>query len=558
MTESRPSAQSPMVVAGAFAAVLLLVLLVVYGPALRGGFVSDDIGYVVGNPWIHELSLANVRAILDPLGPAAAHTANWAPLHLLLHAVDWRLFGADPLGHHVVNVALHAVASALLVALFARYGAPLAAAAVAGAVFALHPANVEAVAWIFQLKSIVALALATTALLLEPRRPFAASVCFALALLAKIQAAFALPVAAVAVWCGAPAGAPAARPRAAALAGWAVLLGLAFLPELLAFERLGHADVGVAPLAGAERWRMTAAIVGRYLEMAATTRGLSAFQQPDVPVSWLDPHCLVGILGTLAMAARALVTLFRRRTEAVFWAWVAGGFLPISQLLPFLYPIADRYLYFVLPGLLGAALCAAHAPLARLARAPRSAPALAALAASFALLVFCGARSYARAAVWKSDLTLSRDSAAHFPNGLPALMLRAQSAAAQQDVAGTVAALHAAGTRGFDRFIDLEREPFWEPLRGDARFQAAVAEIAGVWIGHVAGRENPTVPELRMWGLAHAARGEWDDAIAKLERAQAIGGPGSEGVRADLAEVKAQRMRAVRAAGRGDDGASAR
>jgi hypothetical protein len=557
MTESRPSAQSLLVVASAFAAVLLVVLLVVYGPALRGGFVSDDIGYVVGNPWIHELSLANVRAILDPLGPAAAHTANWAPLHLLLHAVDWRLFGPDTFGHHVVNVALHAVASVLLAALFARYGAPLAAAAVAGAVFALHPANVEAVAWIFQLKSIVALALATAALLLEPRRPVAASVCFALALLAKIQAACALPVAAVAIWCGAPAGARAARTRVAALAGWAVLLGLAFLPELLAFQRLGNVEA-VAPLSGGERWRMTAAIVGRYLEMAVTTRGLSAFQQPDVPASWLDPHCVIGVLGTLAMAARALVTLARRRTEAVFWAWVAGGFLPISQLLPFLYPIADRYLYFVLPGLLGVALCAAHGPLARLARAPRSAPALAALGASLALLVFCGARSNARAAVWRSDLTLSRDSAAHYPNGLPALMLRAQAAAQQQDVAGAVAALHAAGARGFDRFIDLDREPLWEPLRGDARFRAVVAEIAGIWIGHVAGRENPTVPELRMWGLAHAARGEWDDAIAKLERAQAIGGPGSEGLRADIAEVKARRARAERAAARADDGAPAR
>jgi hypothetical protein len=552
MTESRPSAQSLLVVASAFG----VVLLATYGPALRGSFVSDDIGYVVGNPWIHELSLANVRAILDPVGPAAAHTANWAPLHLLLHAVGWRLFGPDTLGHHVVNVVWHAVASALLVALYARSGAPLAAAVVAGAVFALHPANVEAVAWIFQLKSIVALALATAALLLEPRRPFAAAVCFALALLAKIQAAFALPVAAVAVWCGVPAGARAPRARVAALAGWALLLALAFLPELLAFERLGHADAAVAPLAGAARWRMTAGIVGRYLEMAATTRGLSAFQQPDVPTSWLDPHCLLGVFGTLAMAARALVTLVRRRTEAVFWAWVAGGFLPISQLLPFLYPIADRYLYFVLPGLLGVALCAAHEPLARLARAPRRPPALVALGASLALLVFCGARSHARAAVWKSDLTLSRDSAAHFPNGLPALMMRAQAAAAQQDVAGAVAALHAAGARGYDRFIDLEREPLWEPLRGDARFRAAVAEMAGVWIGHVAGRENPTVPELRMWGLAHAARGEWDDAIAKLERAQSIGGPGSEGLRADLAEVKARRLREERAAARGDDGAA--
>jgi hypothetical protein len=552
MAEPEVSARSLLVVT----LLLGVLLFLVYGPALRGGFVSDDLGYVVGNPWVHELSLANVRAILDPTGPAAAHTANWAPLHLLLHAVDWQLFGPETLGHHAVNVALHAIASGLLVALFVRYGAPFVPAAIAGALFALHPANVEAVAWIFQLKSIVALALATAALLAEPRRPIAALALFALALLAKIQAAFALPVAAVAIFCGVPAAARPARARAVALLGWAVVLGLALLPEMLAFERLGHAEA-VAPLAGAERWRAAAAIVGRYLEMAVTTRGLSAFQQPDVPVSWLDPYCVLGVAGSLAMALRATVTLVRRRPEAVYWAWVAGGFLPISQLLPFLYPIADRYLYFVLPGLLGAALCAARAPLERLVRAPRSAPAAVALAASLALLVFFGTRSHARAAIWKSDATLAHDSALHYPNGLPALMLRAQTAAAQRDVDGTVAALRAASARGFDRFIDLEREPLWEPLRGDPRFRATVAEIAGVWISHVADRANPTAPELRMWGHAHAARGEWDEAIAKLERALAIGGPGTEGLRADLAEVRARRVREERAAQRASNGATA-
>jgi len=539
------SARNVGIVALAFGAIALFV----YGPALRGAFVSDDLGYVSGNPWVHELSAANVAAILDPTGPAAAHTANWAPLHLLLHAVNWQLFGPDTFGHHVVNVVLHALASALLVTLFVRYGAPFAAAVVAGALFALHPANVEAVAWIFQLKSIVALALATAALLAEPRRPLLGLALFALALLAKIQAAFALPVALVAIFVGAPEGARPARVRLAALAGWALALGLAFLPELLAFERLGHAEIG-APLEPAERLRFSIAILGRYFEMALTSRGVSAFQQPDVPASWLDPHFVVGLVGGVAIAARALYVLARRRTEAVFWAWFAGGLLPVSQLLPFLYPIADRYLYFVLPGLLGAALCAAHAPLERMSRALRSAAAIATAAACIAALGFFAVRSHARAGVWVSDAALARDSAAHYPNGLPALVQRAQAAALQRDVDGAVTALRAAGARGFDRFVDLERDPFWEPLRSDARFRAVVGEIAGIWIGHVADRADPTAPELRMWGMAHAARGEWDDAIAKLERAAAIGGPGTAGIKADVAEVRARRLRAEREAAR--------
>jgi hypothetical protein len=546
-------ARSIPIVALAYGAVLFWI----YAPALNGAFVSDDIGYVAGNPWIHELSLANLRAILDPTGPAAAHTANWAPLHLLLHAAAWQAFGADTFGHHVVNVALHAIASALLVALFVRYGAPLAAALVAGALFALHPANVEAVAWIFQLKSIVALALATAALLVEPRRPWIGLALFALALLAKIQAAFALPVALVAVWCAAPDGAREARTRLVALAGWAVALGLALLPGLLAFERLGHAEIG-APLAALDRVRASVAILGRYFEMALTSRGVAAFQQPDLPASWLDPYVLLGVAGGVAIATRALFMLAKRRPEAAFWAWVVGGLVPVSQLLPFLYPIADRYLYFVLPGLLGAALLALRTPLERLERAPRSAPAIAALVTAALVLGAFGARSHARAAIWKSDATLARDSAAKYPNGLPALLMRAQGAAVQRDVDGAVAALRAASARGFDRFVDLEKpDSIWSPLQGDPRFRAVVAEIAGVWIGHVADRENPTAPELRMWGMAHAARGEWDDAIAKLERALAIGGQGTAGLRADLAEVRARERRAARAAQRESDGTPA-
>ncbi|MCX5737036.1 MAG: hypothetical protein NTZ61_00780, partial [Proteobacteria bacterium] len=213
MQRLESSAQRP----GVYAALALgyaAIALAVLWPALHGDFVSDDIGYVVGNPWIHTLSIDNLRAILDPTGPAAAHTANYAPVHLLLHALGWQLFGANPFGHHVVNVLLHAVASTLLVALFARAGVPFVAAALGGALFLLHPANVEAVAWVFQLKTIVALALASGALLLEPRRPILATIVFTLALLTKIQAAFAIPVAGIAIGLGAPAGARSRGARA--------------------------------------------------------------------------------------------------------------------------------------------------------------------------------------------------------------------------------------------------------------------------------------------------------------------------------------------------------
>ena len=126
-------------------------------------------------------------------------------------------------------------------------------------------------------------------MLLEPRRPLAATALFALALLTKIQAAFAWPVLLLAIVCDAPEGSRPRGPRLATLGLWTAALVLALLPELLAFERLGHAEIATAPLAADERLRATASFVGRYLVMAMTSRGVSAFQQPDLPASWLDP-----------------------------------------------------------------------------------------------------------------------------------------------------------------------------------------------------------------------------------------------------------------------------
>ncbi|MDJ0864603.1 MAG: hypothetical protein QNK03_00750 [Myxococcota bacterium] len=533
----------------ALLAVFAGVALAVYAPALRGHFVSDDIGYVLSNPYVHALDADSLRAILDPTGPAASHTANYAPVHLLLHAVNWQLYGRATLGHHVTNVLLHALAAALLVALFARAGVPLGAAALGGGVFLLHPANVEAVAWIFQLKTVVALILAMAALWLEPQRPGLALLLFALALLTKITSAFALPVAAVALWTGPR---PVSARRLAWLAGWVVALGLAFAPELLAFERLGQADP--VALDAAARARATAAIVGRYVAMAFTSWGVSTFHQPEPPASWLDPWCLLGIAAAAAVAARGLVTLWRRDPECLWWTWAAAAFLPVSQLLPFLYPMADRYLYTVLPGLIGGLLVLLGRLGARVAATGPALPRALAVGLAAAVLVPFGLHARARAAIWKSELTIARDSERRYPHGIPATLLRARGAARRGDVESAVEEIRGARARGFDRFIDLQRDPGFAPVREDARFQAELREVAALWISRVEGRADPTPMELRMLGLAHAARGEWEPAFARLEQALAADGPNASQVRADLAEVRVQRIRAERAARRSDGG----
>jgi predicted membrane-bound dolichyl-phosphate-mannose-protein mannosyltransferase len=172
----------------------------VYRAVLHGPFISDDIGYIVANPYTRDLTLGSVWALFDPFGAANFYTANYAPIHLLLTAVERNIFAGNFLGYHVVNILTHALNSVLLVALLRRSHLPGPIALAGGLFFALQPANVEAVAWISQLKTNASLAFSLGALLAFERRPAAATALFTLALLTKASATFALPMAATLLW----------------------------------------------------------------------------------------------------------------------------------------------------------------------------------------------------------------------------------------------------------------------------------------------------------------------------------------------------------------------
>ncbi|MCC7290743.1 MAG: hypothetical protein IT449_01630 [Phycisphaerales bacterium] len=121
-----------------------------YLPALRGEFVFDDPVYVRSNPYIQSLSVDTVRWALTE-----SHHGNWHPITWMSHALDVALFGENPVGHHVVSLLVHAVNSALLLLLLARMTGRVWPAAFVAAVFAMHPLQVESVAWISERKTLL-------------------------------------------------------------------------------------------------------------------------------------------------------------------------------------------------------------------------------------------------------------------------------------------------------------------------------------------------------------------------------------------------------------------
>ena len=165
------------------------ISLWIYRAALTGPFISDYHLYIANNPFVTAPGWASLQAFLDPTGPGRLYSVgNYAPAHMATHMLEWIAFGNATTGYHVVNLLVHALNATLLAALLAGAGVPASAALMASAVFALHPANVEAVAWISQLKSVLALAFSFAALMAFRRRPRASAIPFALALLTKATA----------------------------------------------------------------------------------------------------------------------------------------------------------------------------------------------------------------------------------------------------------------------------------------------------------------------------------------------------------------------------------
>ena len=133
---------------------LVVATLAVYNSVNRNAFVNfDDDPYITHNP--HVTAGLNRQAINWAF--SHCYEANWHPLTWISHAVDWQLFGPNPVGHHYVNVVLHAVNVVLLFLLLQSVTGFTGRSLLVALLFAIHPVNVESVAWAAERKNVLSM-----------------------------------------------------------------------------------------------------------------------------------------------------------------------------------------------------------------------------------------------------------------------------------------------------------------------------------------------------------------------------------------------------------------
>ncbi|MET0791978.1 MAG: tetratricopeptide repeat protein [Polyangiaceae bacterium] len=316
--------------------VLVALIGISYGSVFRAQFVWDDDDNILESPNLHDLA-GLARIWTDPKASQQyyplTHTSFW---------IQAQTTGLAPLPFHALNVALHAAGAVLLLFVLRRLA--VAGAEFAVTLFALHPLNVESVAWVTERKNVLSGALVFAACLFyvmydeaafspladdDPRASRArrrnwclAFALFVLALAAKTAVAV-VPAALLVVLVGLRGRRIA--PVAAALAPFFVV-GVAAGLVTAVLER-NHVNATGAEFSWSVAERVL--IAGRafffYLHKLLVPENLIFFYpkwriDAHAPLAWLFPIGVVALLG-------ALFALRRRLGVAPFLALLAYGLL---------------------------------------------------------------------------------------------------------------------------------------------------------------------------------------------------------------------------------------
>lgn len=345
---------------------LAAATLAVYSRGAHNGFVDfDDRTYITENTKIQSgLTWQTVRWAMT-----SRAAGNWHPLTWLAHALDWQLFGADAGGHHAVSALLHAANALLLFVLLWTATLAWRRSLFVACLFALHPLNVECVAWAAERKSVLStlfFLLALGAYGWYARRPsslryLVLTALFLLALAAKpmvitLPCVLLLldfwPLRRVQEWTSKRGTALyASRPMSLLVTEKLplFLLSAASAAITILAQHEGNAMVTLAqvPL----WWRAENALVSYalYLWKAVWPAGLAALYPPALLTLW---SALAAGSVLLAISIWSWRERARRPYLLTGWLWYLGTLVPVIGIVQVgSQAMADRYAYIPLIGI---------------------------------------------------------------------------------------------------------------------------------------------------------------------------------------------------------------
>jgi hypothetical protein len=413
-SDVRPSGRGP------HPSLLLLLFigsLALYAKTLGFEFLPtwDDGFYVLQNAWIQDPSPAHLAEIFG--GP---FKGSYHPLPLLSYAVDHSLWGLAPAGYHATNALLHAIDACLVLLLVMRLTGRPGLSLFAAGLFAVHPVNVENVAWVAERKTLLATAFGLGSLLAYLRhlesgapRPYAAAL--ALYLLALLSKATLVVLPLVLLLHALLLDEHGRRWRRTLPFFVGTALVMAVTLRAFAAERMFEAGSLQPSVLLGTVYPTMLPVFWKYVGLLAFPVGLSGFYKTPLHHSFASPPVLVALLGWLAAF---VVVLWRGPAQVRFWyLWFWIWLLPASNLIPGLVYYADRYLYlpgigaYVLLGMAGGHL--AQRGLASRWRPPERRRVLAATAT--ALAAAYAAAAFVRMDVWRDEVAFWEDTVEKSP-----------------------------------------------------------------------------------------------------------------------------------------------
>ncbi|HSZ62705.1 MAG TPA: tetratricopeptide repeat protein [Terriglobales bacterium] len=361
-----------------FCLLLALATLALYNPVTRAPFLNyDDPVYVTNNPQVRD-GLSWKTIVWTFRTPK---DLDWHPMTWLSYAADSEMFGQNPEGFHTVNLLLHTV-NALLLFLILESATGFAWRSLAVAVlFALHPLNVESVAWIAERKNVLSMFFFLIALAaygwytrrLGVGRYLAVTLAYLLALMSKAQViTFPFAVLLLDYW---PLRRIEFRRASMDVAGGSLPPAMGRAPSLcrLVAEKvpwlaLSVASAVIAKTTGGQAFsytlelnapasfplwvRLATAAIGyaKYLGKTFWPQNL-ALVYPHPGYATSIPAAIVSAVFIISITA--LVVIFRqRRSLFVGWFWFLGTLVPMSGIVTIgPHFMADRYAYIPLLGI---------------------------------------------------------------------------------------------------------------------------------------------------------------------------------------------------------------